>query len=45
LYKKNHNLKADFSGAIIIAVLNESLKNLVQKIPRLDLLGEDALQK
>jgi hypothetical protein len=42
---KKFNLIAGFGGAIVITLLNESLKNEVQKAPRLDLLGEEAVQK
>ena len=42
---KTSNLLAGLGGAIVLTVLNESLKNLDNKMPRIDLIGEQALQK
>lgn len=39
------NLAAGLAGAIALNVLHESLKEKSQDMPRVDLLGEDALQK
>ena len=39
------NLLAGLGGAIALTVLNETLKRTGNKMPRLDLLGEEALQK
>lgn len=42
---KSLNLLAGLGGAIVLTVLNESLKNLDDKMPRIDLAGEEAIQK
>ena len=42
---KSLNLLAGFGGALVLTVLNESLKNLDTKMPRIDLVGEEAIQK
>lgn len=42
---KSLNLLAGLGGAIVLTVLNESLKNLDDKMPRIDLVGEEAIQK
>lgn len=39
------NLLAGFGGAVALNVLHESLKNRNFEMPRIDLLGEEALQK
>jgi hypothetical protein len=39
------NLVAGFTGAIALNMLHETLKNEKSNVPRIDLLGEDALQK
>ena len=39
------NLIAGFGGAVAISILHETLKRADRKMPRLDLLGEEALQK
>lgn len=41
----NRNLIAGLGGAIALNILHESLKNRHQNMPRVDLLGEEALQK
>lgn len=41
----SRNLLAGLGGAIVLTLLNESLKNLNHKMPRIDLVGEQALQK
>lgn len=43
--KKLNNILAGFAGAVALNVLHESLKRRDQDMPRIDLLGEDALQK
>lgn len=40
-----NNLIAGFGGAIVLTLLNETLKNVDDKMPRIDLVGEDAIQK
>ncbi len=42
---KVKNLLAGLAGAIVLNVLHESLKNKSPNMPRVDLLGENALQK
>lgn len=42
---KIKNLLAGFGGAIALNLLHESLKKKDKNIPRVDLLGEEALQK
>ena len=42
---KSLNLIAGFGGAVVLTLLNESLKELDNKMPRIDLLGEEALAK
>jgi len=42
---KNFNLLAGLGGAIVITLLNESLKRVHKNTPRLDLLGKEAVQK
>lgn len=39
------NLIAGLGGAILLTVLNESLKGLNKDMPRIDLVGEEAVQK
>lgn len=39
------NILAGLGGAIVLTVLNESLKNIDDKMPRINLVGEEALQK
>lgn len=39
------NLLAGFGGAIALNVIHESLRHLSDDTPRIDLLGEEALQK
>ncbi len=42
---KVHNYLAGLGGAIALNVLHESLKKKDEDMPRVDLLGEEALQK
>lgn len=42
---KSFNLLAGLGGAIVVTLLNESLKRVHKNAPRLDLLGEEAVQK
>lgn len=42
---KIKNLLAGLAGATVLNVLHESLKNKSPNMPRVDLLGENALQK
>lgn len=42
---KLHNILAGLGGAIALNILHETLKNKGSKMPRVDLLGEEALQK
>ncbi|WP_294818776.1 hypothetical protein [uncultured Flavobacterium sp.] len=42
---KMHNYLAGLGGAIALNVLHESLKKKDSEMPRVDLLGEEALQK
>lgn len=41
----NGNLLAGLGGAIVLTLLHESLKNVDDKMPRIDLVGEEAVQK
>lgn len=40
-----NNILAGLGGALVLTILNESLKNLDNKMPRIDLVGEEAVQK
>ncbi len=40
-----NNLIAGFGGAIVLTLLNETFKNVDEKMPRIDLVGEDVIQK
>lgn len=40
-----NNILAGLGGAIALTLLNESLKKLDNKMPRIDLVGEEAVQK
>lgn len=42
---KVHNLLAGLGGAIALNVLHESLKKKSKEMPRVDLLGEEVLEK
>lgn len=42
---KIKNVLAGLGGAVVLNILHESLKNKNSKMPRVDLLGEEALQK
>ncbi len=42
---KTLHLIAGLGGALVLTALNESLKNLDDKMPRIDLVGEEAIQK
>lgn len=42
---KTLNLIAGLGGAIVLTALHESLKNVDKNMPRIDLVGEEALQK
>lgn len=42
---KTVNLLAGLGGALVLTALNESLKNVDDKMPRIDLVGEQAFQK
>lgn len=42
---KMHNYLAGLGGAIALNVLHESVKRKDSEMPRVDLLGEEALQK
>jgi hypothetical protein len=42
---KVHNLLAGLGGAVALNILHESLKKTDKNMPRVDLLGEEALQK
>lgn len=42
---KLKNLLAGLAGAVALNVLHESLRNKSDEVPRVDLLGEEALQK
>jgi len=42
---KLKNLIAGLAGAVALNILHETLKNKDSNMPRVDLLGEDALQK
>lgn len=42
---KMQNLLAGLGGAIALNILHESLKRLDKDMPRIDLVGEEALQK
>jgi hypothetical protein len=42
---KINNLIAGFAGAIALNILHETLRKENSDVPRIDLLGEDALQK
>ncbi len=42
---KLHNLLAGLGGAIALNILHESLKKKDKDMPRVDLLGEEALEK
>ena len=42
---KLHNLLAGLGGAIALNILHETLKKKDNSMPRVDLLGEEALQK
>lgn len=39
------NILAGLGGAIVLTVLNEALKNVNGDMPRIDLVGEEAVQK
>lgn len=40
-----NNLIAGLGGALVLTLLNESLKNVHDAMPRIDLVGEEAIQK
>lgn len=40
-----NNILAGLGGALVLTILNESLKNLDNKMPRIDLVGEEAVRK
>lgn len=42
---KTLNLIAGLGGAIVLTALHETLKNVDEEMPRIDLVGEEALQK
>ena len=42
---KIKNLIAGFAGAVALNILHETLKHKSKNVPRIDLLGENALQK
>ena len=42
---KSSNMIAGLGGALVLTLLNESLKNVDRKMPRVDLVGEEALAK
>ena len=42
---KVKNLIAGFAGAVALNILHETLKHKSNNVPRIDLLGENALQK
>jgi hypothetical protein len=42
---KIKNLIAGFAGAVALNILHETLKHRSRNVPRIDLLGENALQK
>ena len=44
-FMKSINLIAGFGGAVVLTLLNETLKEIDEKMPRIDLLGEEALAK
>lgn len=41
----NNNILAGLGGAIVLTILNESLKHLHGDMPRIELVGEEAVQK
>ena len=41
----SNNLLAGLGGAIVLTILNESLKNVSGDMPRIELVGEEAVQK
>ena len=41
----SNNLLAGLGGAIVLTLLNESLKGVNDDMPRIDLVGEEAVQK
>lgn len=41
----NHKLIAGFGGAVCLNILHESLKNTHEDMPRIDLVGSEALLK
>jgi len=41
--KKVHNLIAGFAGALSLTLLHEGLKRKLHDAPRIDLLGEEAV--
>ncbi|MBK0370093.1 hypothetical protein [Flavobacterium agrisoli] len=40
-----NNLLAGLGGALVLTLLNESLKKVNEDMPRIDLVGEQAIQK
>ena len=40
-----NNLIAGLGGAIVLTLLNETFKNVNHKMPRINLVGEEAVQK
>lgn len=40
-----NNILAGLGGAIVLTILNETLKNVSPKMPRINLVGEEAVQK
>lgn len=42
---KSSNMIAGLGGALVLTLLNESLKNVDRKMPRVDLVGEEALAR
>lgn len=45
MMEKIKNLLAGFAGALALNILHETVKTKSNNVPRIDLLGEDALQK
>jgi hypothetical protein len=41
----SNNLLAGLGGAIVLTILNETLKNVSGDMPRIELVGEEAVQK
>ena len=42
---ENKNIIGGLAGAVILTILNESLKNVNEDMPHIDLVGKEAVQK